>query len=130
MLGKLSADLARSARHIIFPLGARSYGDLGNTLLTKRPFCGGRTEIDKINKQVSYHSYHHLNYYWHHMSSQSNGKELFELFPAPTSIHSTEFPVPRPLPGVTPSSTATLQEILHDDYKRFHCFFNYMGFHK
>ncbi len=64
------------------------------------------------------------------MSSQTNGNEPIELFPDPKPVQSADFPVPRPLPGFTPASTATVREILQDQHKRFHCFFNDRGFHK
>ncbi|KAJ3561719.1 hypothetical protein NP233_g10022 [Leucocoprinus birnbaumii] len=64
------------------------------------------------------------------MSTQANGKnEGIELFPVPKTIQSTDLPTSRPLPGVTPASTAALREVLEDDYKRHHCFFNNIGFH-
>ncbi|KAF5347788.1 hypothetical protein D9756_010256 [Leucocoprinus leucothites] len=64
------------------------------------------------------------------MSTQANGKnEGIELFPVPQPVQSADLPTPRPLPGVTPASTAALREVLEDDYKRHHCFFNEFGFH-
>jgi len=56
--------------------------------------------------------------------------EGIELFPVPVPVQSTSLPVPRPLPGITPASTATLREVLQANNRQFHCFFNDKGFHK
>jgi hypothetical protein len=56
--------------------------------------------------------------------------EIIDLFPVPKPLQTTDFLVPKPLPGVTPASTAALREILKDNHDRFHCFFNDFGFHK
>lgn len=59
-----------------------------------------------------------------------NKNEGIELFPVPVPLQSTNLPVPRPLPGITPASTAALREVLHANNRQFHCFFNDKGFHK
>ena len=54
-----------------------------------------------------------------------------DLFPAPFVSTSQNNPlIPRTWPGVSPSSTTTLQSILSDNNKRWHVFFNDLQFHK
>jgi hypothetical protein len=53
-----------------------------------------------------------------------------DLFPSPTHSLSHNNPlVPRTWPGVSPSSTITLQSILSDNHKRWHIFFNERQLH-
>ena len=57
-----------------------------------------------------------------------------DLFPAPIQTprsSSQNNPlIPRTWPGVSPSSTTTLQSILSDNHKRWHVFLNDRQFHK
>ncbi|KAF4609520.1 hypothetical protein D9613_012352 [Agrocybe pediades] len=53
-----------------------------------------------------------------------------ELFPAPSPQGSTKNALgPQPWPGNTSSSTEALREILCDNHKRWHIFFNDLKFH-
>ncbi|KXN91318.1 Oxidoreductase AflY [Leucoagaricus sp. SymC.cos] len=63
------------------------------------------------------------------MSPNVSKNVSIELFPVPQPVQFTDLPTPKPLPGATPASTIALREALLDDYKRFHCFFNELGFH-
>ena len=57
-----------------------------------------------------------------------------DLFPPPShsprSSSQNNPLIPRTWPGVSPSSTTTLQSILSDNNKRWHVFFNNLQFHK
>ncbi|KAL9708901.1 hypothetical protein Ac2012v2_008056 [Leucoagaricus gongylophorus] len=50
------------------------------------------------------------------------------LFPKPS--HPPTLLCPQRWPGITPESTQTVRDILRDNYKRWHIFFNYIRFHK
>ncbi|KXN91317.1 Oxidoreductase AflY [Leucoagaricus sp. SymC.cos] len=62
------------------------------------------------------------------MSTDIGKNAETDPFPVPRPIQSIDLPTPKPLPGVTPASTATLREVLSDNHKCFHCFFNEKGF--
>ncbi|KAF9261894.1 hypothetical protein L218DRAFT_868820 [Marasmius fiardii PR-910] len=50
-----------------------------------------------------------------------------QLFPSPLPSRLPGFP--SVLPGITPESTETVRAVLHDDYLKYHVFFNERGFH-
>ncbi|KAF8334300.1 uncharacterized protein EI90DRAFT_3051733 [Cantharellus anzutake] len=52
------------------------------------------------------------------------------LWPLPTRAEWFDALVPVRLPGATHDSSKRLLELLKDNHKKYHMYFNYEGFHK